>query len=110
MRLLAGVRLFALISLGLAAILALAGVLFAHFHGGITLAHGAGWAMWVGGGLLAIVVGGSGSPSQMAGEARSIPGLVGVWGSDNPLPQSPWIGIPIGMTVVALGILVYVFL
>ena len=101
-------RVFAVVTLGAAALCAAAGALFAHFHGGTTTAHAAGYAMWIGGGLLGLLVGGSGSPSRMAVEGRW--GLFGqLWGSNEALPESPLWLIPVSFGVIALGTVVFLY-
>jgi hypothetical protein len=84
----------------------LAGVLFAYFHGGPAYSSAIGWAMWIGGGLLVVLVGQSGSPARMAGESRAVVGGRFALGSDIPQPQSPFVLIPAGILVVALGVLI----
>ncbi len=91
-----------------AALCALGGALFAYFHGGIPYSHAIAWAMWIGGGMLVLLVGQSHSPSRMAGESRIVVGGRFVLGSDIPQPQSPFMLIPAGFVVIALGVLLYV--
>jgi len=91
-------------SAALAAVAALAGALYAHFRGGTTYAHAIGWAMLIAGGLVALLVGQSGSPIRMAGEARIVVGGRFVQGSDIPLPQTPFVFALAGLLVAGLGI------
>lgn len=108
MRLLRYVAFFLAICAVIAAVCALGGALFAHFHGDTTYAHAIGWAMWIGGGLTVLLVGLSGGTSRMAGESRIVVGGRFPQGSNLPQPQSPFILIPAGILVVALGVLIYV--
>lgn len=101
-----GLGRLAALTAALAALCALPGVLYAVFAGA-GLAAAAAWSLWVGGCLVVLVVGQSGSPTRMAGEARYTPGFVWLWGSDNPLPQSPFVLIPIGFVVIGIGTAVY---
>lgn len=96
--------LFVAVCAAIAAVCALGGALFALFHGGTSYASGIGWAMAIGGSLLVLVAGGSGSTTRMAGESRIVVGGRFVQGSDIPQPQSPFVLIPAGLVVLALGI------
>jgi hypothetical protein len=90
------------------ALCALIGVVVAAIRGD-DHATAVAWALWLGGAFLILVVGGSGSTSQMSGGARAMPGSAYVfWGSANALPQTPWVFIPIGVLVIGLGVAVYV--
>jgi hypothetical protein len=108
MKLVRAFTLFLVVCVAIAACCALGGVLFMYFHGGTTYARAIGWAMWIGGGVLVLLVGGSGSTTRMAGESRIVVGGRFVLGSDIPQPQSPFILIPAGLLVIALGVLIYV--
>ncbi len=99
--------LFLAICVAIAAICALAGALFAYFRGGIAYGQAIGWAMWIGGGLIVLLVGRSGSTTRMHGESRIVVGGRFAPGSDIPQPQSPFVLIPAGVLVVALGVLIY---
>jgi hypothetical protein len=105
-RLFRGLPVLLAITAALGAGCILGGALFAHFHGGTTYAHGIAYAMWIGGGLVALLTGGSGSTTRMAGESRIVVGGRFVQGSDIPMPTSPFVLIPAGMLVVALGALI----
>jgi hypothetical protein len=82
---------------------------------GVAAVHGAwsyrdsiAWALWIIGSLIVLLVGQSGSPTRMAGEARVL--MLGgpfTRGSGIPLPQSPLAFIPIGVLVIAVGVGVY---
>ena len=87
-----------------AAVAAAGGALYAYFHGGTTYAHAVGWGMILGGGVVALLVGQSGSPIRMAGEARIVVGGRFVQGSDVPLPQTPFPFALAGLLVAGLGI------
>lgn len=65
---------FLAICAGVAVLCAVGGALFAHFRGGTTYQHAIGWAMWIGGALLALLVAQSGSTTRMAGESRIVVG------------------------------------
>ncbi|MDX6442520.1 MAG: hypothetical protein QOE43_2249 [Gaiellaceae bacterium] len=84
----------------------LGGALYAYFQGGTTYAHALAYAMWIGGGLVVLLTGGSGSTTRMAGESRIVVGGRFVQGSDIPMPTSPWVLIPAGTLVIALGALI----
>jgi hypothetical protein len=91
------VRVTALI----AGVSALAGFLVAHFAGlATTGAQGAGWGMCIGGALVALVTGQSGSPTRMAVRGRW--GTFGqFWGQNPALPQSPlWL---LGSSVIVFA-------
>ena len=90
-----------------AAVCAVAGALFVAFGGSATAAHAIAWAMWIGGALLILLVGQSGSTTRMAGESRIVVGGRFVRGSDLPQPTSPLFLIPAGAVVIALGVLVW---
>lgn len=92
---------------GIAALCALGAILFTYFHGGPTYQHAIGWAMWIGGALVALLVAQSGSTTQMAGASRVVVGGRFALGSDIPQPTSPWFLIPAGVLVIALGTLIY---
>ena len=98
---------FLAICAGVAVLCAVGGALFAHFRGGTTYQHAIGWAMWIGGALLALLVAQSGSTSRMAAESRIVVGGRFAPGSNIPQPTSPWFLIPAGVAVIALGVLVY---
>jgi len=100
-------RLYGAIWLGLAALCTLGGVLFSHFHG-MPVAHAVAWGLWIGGCVVVLLVGQSGSPTRMAGESRIVVGGRFAQGSDIPQPQSPLVLIPAGILLIGLGILVYV--
>jgi hypothetical protein len=105
-RLYRGLLVFLAITAAIAGLCALGGALFAHFHGGTTYVQAIAYAMWIGGGLVVLLTGGSGSTSRMAGESRIVVGGRFVQGSDIPMPTSPLILIPAGTLVVALGVLI----
>jgi hypothetical protein len=90
------------------ALCALVGTIAAALHGGWSYAHAIAWAMWIGGALIVLLVGQSGSTARMAGESRVL-FLGGRFapGSDIALPQSPLAFIPIGVLVIGVGVLVY---
>jgi hypothetical protein len=90
----------------IAGVCALGGALYAYFKGGTTYAHALAYAMWIGGGLVVLLTGGSGSTTRMAGESRIVVGGRFVQGSDIPMPTSPWVLIPAGTLVVACGVLI----
>ncbi len=90
-----------------AALCALAGALFAHFRGGIGYTHAIAWAMWIGGAVLALLVGQSGRTSQMRAEGQV--GLFGTyWGRSAALPESPLWLVVVSALVVGLGVALYV--
>jgi hypothetical protein len=105
-RLFRGLPIFLAITGAIAGLCALGGALFAYFHGGTTYAHGIAYAMWIGGGIVVLLTGGSGSTTRMAGESRLVVGGRFVQGSEIPMPTSPFILIPAGTLVVALGALI----
>jgi len=102
-----GVRIVLVVSVAVAALAALAGFLVAHVTGAATAAHGAGWGMAIGGCLLGLVVGQSGSPSRTAVGGRW--GSFGqLWGGNAALPDSPLWLLLVAVLVIALGIAVVV--
>jgi hypothetical protein len=104
---LAGLRLLALATVVLAGVAALAGSLVAHFAGLGSAVQGAGWGMCVGGGLVALLVGQSGSPTRTSVEGRWGP-FGQYWGGNAPLPESPlWLAF-VGAVVFAGGIAIVV--
>jgi hypothetical protein len=107
-RLVRGALVLLAITAAIAGLCALGGALFAHFRGGITYAHAIAYALWIGGGLVVLLTGGSGSTARMAGESRIVVGGRFVEGSDIPMPTSPFILIPAGTLAVALGVLIEV--
>jgi hypothetical protein len=66
------------------------------------------WALWIGGCVVVLLVGQSGSPTRMAGESRIVVGGRFAPGSDIPQPQSPLVLIPTGVLLIGLGVLIYV--
>lgn len=90
------------------ALCALIGTIVAAVHGGWSYGHAIAWSMWIGGCLIVLLVGQSGSTSRMAGEARVLY-LGGRFapGSGIALPQSPLAFIPVGVLVIGVGVLVY---
>ncbi len=99
---------FLLICVAIAGVCALAGVLFAHFHGGVSTAHAVAYALWIGGALVVLLTGGSGSTSSTAGGMRIVVGGRFAEGSSIPLPQTPFQYVLAGVVVVGIGILVFV--
>ena len=99
--------LLLVVFLVIAALCALAGSLFA-LRGSTTYPNGIAWAMWIGGGLIVLLVGLSGSPARRADSSRDEVGGRFVSGHDIPQPQSPVILIPAGLLVIGLGALIYV--
>jgi len=108
-RLYRGLLVLLAITLIITAVCAIGGALYERFHGGTTYAHAIAFAMWIGGGLVALLTGGSGSTSRMAGESRIVVGGRFVQGSDIPQPTSPFVLIPAGILVIVLGALLDVF-
>jgi hypothetical protein len=106
-RLLRGAGLLLALTAGVAALCSLAAALFTYFHGGTTYAHAIAYTMWGVGGLVVLLVGGSGSTTQMSGPSHVVVGGRFVEGHDLPAPTSPFVLIPAGLLVVALGVLVY---
>ena len=84
------------------------GAVVAAVHGGWSYSHAIAWSLWIGGALVVLLVGQSGSTARMAGEARVLY-LGGRFspGSNLALPQSPLAFIPIGIAVIGVGVLVY---
>jgi len=75
-------------ALGLAVICGLVGLLVGHFVGSGDALNGFGWGMVIGGALVGLAVGGSGSPTDNLARGRI--GAFGTyWGQSAPLPQSP---------------------
>jgi hypothetical protein len=105
-RLCRGLLVLLSITAVIAGLCALGGALYAHFQGGTTTATAIAYAMWIGGGLVVLLTGGSGSTTRMAGESRIVVGGRFVQGSDIPMPTSPWVLIPAGTLVIALGALI----
>lgn len=102
-----GLRFVATTTVGVAALSALIGFLVAHFASLGAAGQGAGWGMCLGGGLIALVVGQSGSPSRMAMEGRW--GAFGhFWGQNPGLPESPLWLLASALLVFAAGIAVIV--
>jgi hypothetical protein len=100
-RLYRGALVLLAITAAIAGVSALRGALFAYFQG-TTYAY----AMWIGGGIVVLLTGGSGSTTRMAGQSRIIVGGRFVQGSDIPMPTSPIVLIPAGTLVVACGVLI----
>jgi hypothetical protein len=101
---------FAVLLLGACAVCAAVGAIVAGVHGGWSYPHAIAWALWIGGALVVLLVGQSGSTSRMAGESRVL--ILGgrfAPGSDIAMPQSPLAFIPLGVLVIAVGVLVYLF-
>lgn len=104
---LAALRFSAVATLGFAGVCALAGFLVAHFTGATGDAQGVGWGLCGGGGLVALVVGQSGSPGRMAAEGRT--GFFGgFWGQSAALPESPVWLLAVALVVFVAGIAVIV--
>ena len=100
-------RFVLLVAVVAAAICALAGFLIAHFASLGPAGQGAGWGMAIGGALLGLVFGQSGSPSRMAVEGRW--GFFGqYWGQNPLLPQTPLTFLAAALLVLAAGIAVIV--
>ena len=89
------------------AICSIVGAAVVAIHGHWSYAHTIAWTLWVGGCLIVLLVGQSGSTTRMAGESRLIVGGRFVTGSDIAMPQSPLAFIPIGVLVIAVGAGVY---
>ena len=70
------------------AVFALVGALVSYFHGDMSYTHAIAWALWLGGCLLIVLVGQSGSTTRMAGESRIVVGGRFVLGSDIPRPRA----------------------
>jgi hypothetical protein len=105
-------RQLAIFAAGTAAIAVLAtviGALVAAFTSGPSFASAIAWSMWIVGALVVLLVAQSGSTGRMAGESRIVVGGRFVPGSDIPMPRSPFVLVPAGVAVVALGALVYVY-
>ncbi|HEX7526430.1 MAG TPA: hypothetical protein VF327_08990 [Gaiellaceae bacterium] len=100
---------FVVVCAAVDAVFALGGALAAYFHGGWSYAHAVGWALWIGGCFVVLLVGGSGSPSRMAGESRLVVGGRFVLGSDIPQPSSPFVLVPAGLLEIGAGVLIYLF-
>lgn len=90
------------------ALLVLIGAIVAALHGSWSYGHAIAWSLWIGGSLIVLLVGQSGSTARMAGEARVLY-LGGRFapGSGIALPQSPLAFIPVGAAVIGVGVLVY---
>ena len=102
-----GLRFVIVTTVGISALSALIGVLVAHFASLGAAGQGVGWGMCAGGGLMALVVGQSGSPSRMAMEGRW--GAFGhFWGQNPSLPESPLWLLASTIFVFAAGIAVIV--
>jgi len=91
-----------------AAVCASAGAIVGLASGRATVGHSIAWALWIGGALVVLLVGQSGSTTRMAGESRIVVGGRFVRGSDLPQPTSPLFLIPAGVVVIALGVLVWI--
>ena len=91
------------------AVFALGGALAAYFHGGWSYAHAVGWALWIGGCFVVLLVGGSGARSAHGGRVAHILGGRFVLGSDIPQPSSPFVLIPAGLLEIGAGVLIYLF-
>lgn len=75
-------------AVGLAVISGLIGLLVGHFVGSGDALNGFAWGMVIGGALVGLAVGGSGSPTDNI--YRGKVGAFGTyWGQSSPLPQSP---------------------
>jgi hypothetical protein len=97
---------FALMCLVVAAAAAIAGLLFAHFRGGVATKTAVAYALWICGALLVLIVGGSGSTGKMAAESRAVVGGRFTPGSSIAMPQSPLVFVVVGLVVVAIGVVV----
>jgi hypothetical protein len=109
----AGVRFVLVVALAIAGASALIGLIVVRAAGLGGAAQGAGWGMCIGGAMVALVVGQSGSPSRMAGEGRwsnYTPGgaAAQLWGRNPALPQSPLWAAASAVLVFAGGIAVIV--
>jgi hypothetical protein len=108
-RILPRVGWFVSICLLVTALAAGAGLLFAHFRGGVGTKTAVAYALWIGGALLVLIVGGSGSTSKMAAESRSVVGGRFSPGSSSAMPQSPLVFVLVGLVVVAIGVVVELY-
>jgi len=102
-----GVVVALCVSIG--AVFGLAGALVAYLRGGVSYAHAIAWALWIGGSVVVILVGQSGSTSRMAGESRIVVGGRFVLGSDIPQPTSPFVLIPASLLEIGAGVLIYLY-
>lgn len=85
------------------------GAIIAAVQGDWSYGHTIGWTMWLVGAFVVLTAGQSGSTTQMAGGARTIPGTAfSWWGSENALPQSPLWVVAVGAAVIGVGAAVYV--
>jgi hypothetical protein len=99
-----------LVAAAAAALFGLIGYLVAHFGGLGDAASGVGYGMCIGGALLGLLVGQSGSPTRMTMEGRSgAPGAAAQFWVRNPsLPQSPLWLVASAALVIGAGIAVIV--
>jgi hypothetical protein len=103
----AGLRLVLLLAVLVGGVSALIGFLVAHFGRLGSAGSGAGWGMCIGGAVMTLVVGQSGSTGRMAAEGRWGP-FGQYWGGNRSLPQSPLWTILSAVLVLAAGIAVIV--
>lgn len=86
-----GLRLVLITAVAIAALSALVGFLVSHFGRFGDASSGIGWGMCLGGALIGLTVGRSGSPSRMAAEGRWS-AFGHYWGESSSLPESPlWV-------------------
>ena len=102
------VKRIATATLAVAALCALVGFLVGHFAAHSGAANGIGWGMAGGGALIALLTGGSGSPSDNLVHGRT--GYFATyWSQSASLPQSP-LEVALGSLLVFGGGLALLFL
>jgi hypothetical protein len=92
-----------------ATVAAIVGALVAAFTDGPSYGSAIAWSMWIVGSLAVLLVGQSGSTTRSSGISRVVVGGRFAEGSELAQPQSPFVLVPAGLLVVALGVLVYVY-
>jgi hypothetical protein len=88
-------------AVAVAAIGGLIGFLVVHFGGWGGVATGFGWGMILGGGVVGLAAGGSGSPTENLAHGR-IGAFATYWGQSQALPQSP-LALALGGLLAFLG-------
>ncbi|MDQ2967323.1 MAG: hypothetical protein M3R37_03275 [Actinomycetota bacterium] len=106
MRLVSTLGWFVLMCLLVAGAGAIAGLLFAHFRGGVDAKTAVAYALWICGALLVVVTAGSGSTSQMASQSRTVVGGRFGPGSSIPMPRSSFVFVLVGAVVIGIGVVV----
>ena len=102
-----GAERLALAAAAIAGLSALVGFVVVQFFVSGTTLQGVGWGICIGGSVVTLAAGGSGSPSDNLVRGRM--GAFGTyWGESSPLPQSPIELALGGVLALAAGIALFV--